>query len=928
MDRTLTTKSIRFREFSQWTAATTLVAAGTLALFSATTLKKLSINGEVAIDLHAFRKLESTSLAFDRIDDQRLIAEEARLLDRAAAAAATPLPKTRTAFAKIRLHPKKAQFSRKIIAKTKKDFPSGAEILAGTPIVLSSADAKEIAQLEKVPDPAVESRALAQVYRNLRFQFLAAADRLDTDEYPAESIAIAKANAPTVYEEIPEYHEGDFANAENVAAIRVTEPAPTVETAPANAEGKFAEVTISDSELKPESKAGKRSDEIQISTSSAIKKAALTTEENALEAMTADPTVMNVAKDKAGPEHSHLPKLAEIYSPGLDVVPEMETEKPNTHGRISMGIQNISGKQATGPPEKSKSLKPAPSLSLQAKSAPALDAIPAKRAMAATPESPEDLREYSNDIASAYQKLSKDAADDDQLADYSHGVAEDSIIDGDFSARPSESRRAKKVQVQDYGYGVHRDPKGITIDWSEKGPNRNPRTTTNTVAGGKIYVGRPSSTRVPTRRPITVSAAERHKSLRKFSFIPPTRPSIQTSQSSALVHEPAVDVKKCETALIGMEAFNAGAEKETFSICRRELSLEGAAQGSQPRWWESFENESEHWPTLSYLRPGEATSTNRIPLLSTASIRILSAISKTNTHTGTGIIFGEVAKGLEIKLLGRSDSPIYLDGGMKLRDPSAEVTGSRPFVILNVEPGQPLLEVKNSARKISGAIPLVVKSGMATHVKIHDPKERDLSFSVFDASSTKEKRMANLTVEVVGQPGKMGITDGSGTLKIKRVVVFDEFPIYVDLLKNEKSYKNRFRIRPQTLAGGPFALYFFDEKQVGGWLSQLAGGLSPYSGLLVGISPAAVSERAKGPRFFKIGILEKKSSLVPERYLLDNQDRLISDSELRPDRNRYVGVQIPEGPVIPTIIDGKGEALWSELVYAQPGVINVLNPDL
>jgi hypothetical protein len=87
---------MNFREVSQWTAATTLVATGTLALFSATTLDKLSRNGEVTIDLESFRRVTSVSIAVDRLDEQKIILEEGLLLERVAVAYAEDKPRYKT----------------------------------------------------------------------------------------------------------------------------------------------------------------------------------------------------------------------------------------------------------------------------------------------------------------------------------------------------------------------------------------------------------------------------------------------------------------------------------------------------------------------------------------------------------------------------------------------------------------------------------------------------------------------------------------------------------------------------------------------------------------------------------------------------------------------------------------------------------------
>ena len=907
MDRALITK-FTLREFSQWTAATTLVAAGTLALFSATTLDKLSRNGEVSIDLQAFRKVGSASLALDRLDDQRLIAEEQRLEASVAFSAAESLPVARTAFTKIHLRHMKRK-TPQMIGKTASPTPVSRS-LAGAPVVLSPGDAEEIAQLERVNARTIENQAIAQVYRNLRFQFIAAVDQDGKKDFASESVAIAETTESFEYDEVPELDERVYALSDG-----------RIETAPA----KGATVAVQEANTPRESL-----DSIPFSSS--------------VELTTANIVTLNAAREVLPPVPVANPSTvhAVMTSPGLDLVPESFPSEMNIHTKESLSIQEKDVERATGPPKEDLSPQIAGTPSLQAQSGLVFDSIPEKNEAKAEPiakaipskpvGSPSDLSEYSKDVASAYQGVVADG--DEQSPDYSKGSAEDSIIDGDFSARPSDTIRTTLAvpgrsleihgsgstftqlsKVKNYGEGVRSDTKGITIDWNE-----------HAAHGEKVFVGKPGATiAAQTENPKDVA-----DSLKKFSFTAPTVASaITVMQSSAVPAEPIVDTKKCETARLGVEAFNSGAEKETLAICRRELSLEGSSEGTQARWWESYENDAEHWPTLSYLRAGEASPANRTPLLSTASIRLLSAISKTNTHTGTGILFGEVAKGLEIQLLGRSDSPIYLEAGMKIRDPGADVTGSRQFVFLNVEPGQPLLIIKNREKNLSGAIPLVVKSGMATNVKVNDPKELDLEFTVFNASSPKESRMANLTAEVIGQPGRLGITDRLGTLKIRKVVVFGDYPVYVDLLRNEKSYKNRFRLRPATIEKGAFPLFFFDEKRVAGWLSQLSGGLSPYSGLIAGIAPASVFGKSKDEsRYLKIGILEKKSSLVPERYLLDGRDHLVSESALHPGRSRYIGVQIPEGPAIPTIVDAKGVVRWSELVYSQPGVINVVNPDL
>jgi hypothetical protein len=417
---------------------------------------------------------------------------------------------------------------------------------------------------------------------------------------------------------------------------------------------------------------------------------------------------------------------------------------------------------------------------------------------------------------------------------------------------------------------------------------------------------------------------------------------VGASQSSALVANkvspmpgesalPEVAREKCDTEKLGVEAFNPAAEKETIGVCRRPLSLEGARGDDTHRWWEAYSADATTWPTLIYQRADEARSEkDRVPLLSSASIRILTALSRTNTHSGMGIVFGEVPRGLEIRLIGRSDAPIYFDSGMKPGEAASENAAKRNFVFFNVAPGQPLLSITRSGSKVSGSVPLVVKAGIATWIRVPDPVEKTFSFTVYDASSRKERRLANMTVDIVGQASRVGITDKKGVARIAKVATFGSYPIYVDVVRDDKSYKNRYRVLPSENEARP--LYFFDEKRASGWISQLAGGVSPVSGLIVGVVPASALSPKSQVReaalenHLRIGTFDKKGSLVPERYLLDGNDHLLSESRVSPGLDRFIGVQVPEGVAIPSVIDSKGQLVWSQIVYAQPGVINVVGP--
>ncbi len=927
MERTLTAKSLNFRQICQWTAATSLVATGAVALFSANTLDKLSQNGRVRLDLEGFEKVASITVALDRVSEERAILEEKRLISQANFAAAESLPKVKVAFKPIT---SKKTVSKSSVVRERK---------------LSGAELAEIAFLETAPDPAVESAAMAQVYRGLRSRFIAAADGVNQKSLEASPNELLAGEA-FEYDEVPEFDPADFQIADD-AEPRVLaredldakfNGTPVVETAPAVLyDSKVVEDTIttvaSAPTLAPSPKASME----------ASPKA------SALDGMPSDfvPLKNSIVAAKV------------VATPGIDLVPEVAMETAPTQAELPVTNQKEGPPPATGPPddpaiaENTSVIESAPAAKA------AVEPLVVKESENANIVSAEplpssaniqgDLREYAEDIQSVYVA---DQEQSEESAEYSSErvSAQRPENPKDLPGTITTQQSARRPNApENMGSGITRDAGGITIDWNDHSGNG--WKSNDTESGGKIYVGKPNSDLgrdQPTlarneSNPLKPNlSAEAVRDLqKKFSFDSASRVAAdragnlsQPKTNEGTTSEPAVENKTCDTVRLGVEALQPGAENETLAICRRVFSHEGEASQDQARWWENHNSESgsEHWPTLTHQKPSEMNAKDRVPLLSTASIRILSAISRASTHQGMGIVFGRVAQGLDLKLVGRSDAPIYLDAGMKVRDPKAVSSISRQFVILNVEPGQPLLLVKDSANGVSGSIPLVVKAGMATHLDVSAPQIVGLDLTIFDSSASVETRMANLTAEVIGQPGKLAISNSKGALRLEKIAVFGDFPIYVDLTQSEKSYKNRFRIGSDVLLSKKPAqnLYFFREKRVTSWLSQLAGGVSPHSGLIVGLLPREYTEiragRKPSTKHLKIGILEKKSTLIPERYHLDRQDGLVSESKFQPGYERYIGIQIPEGPCVPTVIDDKGVALWSTLVYAQPGVINVVTP--
>lgn len=949
MDRALTTKTVSpltSRQLYQWTAATSLVAVGVLALFSAHTMEKLSQHGRVKVDVQAFRKMASTSLAFDRLDDQKILLEEDRLIQKAAFAQADALPEANLAFRTItktfRSNAKKRPISRLVKARV------GS--IASTPI-LSAQDAWEIAQLETVTDPAVEARSIASVYQRIRFQFIAAADLVpnaaialsrsspsesaELATYSEESIAIAQNSESYEFDEIPTFDGSDF----------LLVPAP-------------ASIALADEDTLP-----------VIESAPSILGDAITTA--ASSRVTANPEIISGRRNEMPSFHHEKDPVSKtvsmnvITSTGLDGVPAESEMALSTQPEKPLSTQAIPTKEATGPPlvgDLHKIIESTPPMAkdleqndLPFETAPIVSSAVSPPTETSSSLALNDQHEYSADVASIYDLGEDDESDySKEVAsgrasegraplEYSHESNHLTDLDSIPAAKQKETAHAKRDAVKNnfpaketsLGNGVTADPKGVTIAWG----NSSRSTERDSSLGGKIRISRPDAPQMRGALRLD-KTPEVKQSLGKFQ-IGKTSVSIASDKVTAtesavtlMVAEPslsaaAVDLKSCETSRVGVEAFAPGAEKESLSICARALSHEGLNEGTQARWWETYGTESEHWPTLIYQKTLGAAEADRVPMISTASIRILSAVSRSNTHSGMGILFGEIPKGQEIQLMGRADAPIYLDTGMKQRDVNSDPTGKRQFVFLNVEPGQLLLYVKDIENNLAGSIPLIVKPGIATYIKVPKATAKDVSFVVLDASVRTQTRLANLTGAIIGQAAKMGITDRAGVLKISKLVTFGDYPTYVDVLQSERGYKNRYRVRfkDRDPKSGLIPLYFFNEKRVSAWLKQLAGGVSPFSGIVVGALPAeALSKGKAASRSLRIGTFEKKSSLVPERYTLDREDQLISEPTLQSGNTQFIGVQIPEGATIPSLIDEKGGLIWSELIYSQPGVINVVGP--
>jgi hypothetical protein len=67
-------------------------------------------------------------------------------------------------------------------------------------------------------------------------------------------------------------------------------------------------------------------------------------------------------------------------------------------------------------------------------------------------------------------------------------------------------------------------------------------------------------------------------------------------------------------------------------------------------------------------------------------------------------------------------------------------------------------------------------------------------------------------------------------------------------------------------------------------------------------------------------------TLKPETYAITNAGQLEVNAPLSVGATRFVAVQVPEGPVLARVENKSGTIIWSELVLAQPRIIDIVGP--
>jgi hypothetical protein len=322
-----------------------------------------------------------------------------------------------------------------------------------------------------------------------------------------------------------------------------------------------------------------------------------------------------------------------------------------------------------------------------------------------------------------------------------------------------------------------------------------------------------------------------------------------------------------------------------------------------------------HWPTM-ILEKGAA-----VPLVSFNAAKVLAVKAHTSLQGDAGIVFGKLPAGMTVELSGRAERAVVLNR----QNMDAQPTDTeRYFAFLNAAPGAQLLFLtRTGVPTEGGTIGIPVLAGTATYVDLSQVVRRQVRGRVLDGSSADGHPLKRVQVRVVGQAGAAAITGDTGTFTIGDVYSVPGHPIYLET-ETGTGFTHRYSVNPEK--ADDVLLFRMNQHQIQDWLSQLDGGISADSGLVVAALPELTAANGDGKLFPLARSLSSSPTLSPESYTLSASGQLMVASPLQASSSRFVSLQLPEGPAIVGVEDRGQRVTWSELTMVSPGVVNVIGP--
>ena len=353
-------------------------------------------------------------------------------------------------------------------------------------------------------------------------------------------------------------------------------------------------------------------------------------------------------------------------------------------------------------------------------------------------------------------------------------------------------------------------------------------------------------------------------------------------------------------------------------------SFEGWSHRSTEGW--IVTTAADHWPTLSYLK-ADVPSSARLTSYRDASI--MAALAGVAIQPTAGLLVGSIPAGYSVELSGRAEYPIYWKPG-KGQVSSQEIEEERSFAFLNVEPGMQVVSLVHAWTGERIPVAVAIVGGYSTDADLRVIRKVSVRGKVSSASARSFAPVAGVTVSRVGQLDSAVKTDSAGSFQFAKVLVAGNLPLYFEYHRAAGSFPHRVRVQlSDSDAIDVGALFGFEDQQIVGWVSQLEGGVSPESGVIVGAWSSSEKQLRSNSLYPVTYPIEPNPVLEPETYYLEGAERLTVAGTLSPGRNRIMSTQLVAGLHKVELRDEVSDQVaWSEIGIASPGVVTQLRSGL
>ena len=331
---------------------------------------------------------------------------------------------------------------------------------------------------------------------------------------------------------------------------------------------------------------------------------------------------------------------------------------------------------------------------------------------------------------------------------------------------------------------------------------------------------------------------------------------------------------------------------------------------------------AQHWGTLFWARaPIANTQQDEIPVLHANSAKMLAFKAGVTLQADAGIVIAKVPAGWSLEFSGRSERALIFDRANRLLGASS-VDEDRYYVFLNASPGEQILYLTRSSGE-TGALAVPVLGSLVAYADLTQVQKKTISGRVMIVNSDSGVRaMSGMRVQVVGSSAS-AVSGAKGIFKIENVITFGDQSLYLET-ESQKNFPHRYKVSPYALDN--LTLFNLGEEQVHDWVSQLEGGMSSESGLVVGALPSLAGSEENYKPIVETRSLALNPTLTPETYTLSSSGQLLVKSPLTAAHSRFVSVQVPEGPTLIQAVDHEGKVLWSEITVVSPRVLTVVGP--